>query len=346
MAKPEKSRSERSKENSGNVRLIRDSRSVYRRLIYIHHAILSQSFPSAPSLAQELEVSRKTIVRDIEFMRYQLNLSIAYDAGRRGYQYSEPVHDFPCLQLTEGELIAVFIGEKALGQYKGTPFEDTLRRAFDKIANALPAEVSISFPDLDASLGFRATSYTLQDLETFRTLVDATTSRRRLHVAYYTASRNVESERDIDPYHLMNVDGEWYLYAYDHLRKGVRCFSPARIRGLEPTGETFERPEGFHIDDYLGGNFGVMSEGGDYAVRVRFDEWAARFIRERFWHLSQQIKLRRDGGCELRLRLSGLTEFKRWLLSWGDHAEALAPRTLRQEMARLTKEMAEKYERR
>ena len=46
-------------------------------------------------------------------------------------------------------------------------------------------------------------------------------------------------QRRVDPYHLANINGEWYLFAYDHLRKDIRTFVPARIKSIKQTGKTF-----------------------------------------------------------------------------------------------------------
>jgi predicted DNA-binding transcriptional regulator YafY len=54
------------------------------RMTRIHSAILSGGFPSAPAIARELEVSPRTVQRDIEYMRDMLGARIEYDASRHG----------------------------------------------------------------------------------------------------------------------------------------------------------------------------------------------------------------------------------------------------------------------
>jgi predicted DNA-binding transcriptional regulator YafY len=62
-------------------------------------------------LARELEVSSKSIQRDLDFKRDRFGLPIEYDGGRFGYFYTEPVSSFPALQITEGELFALMVAE-------------------------------------------------------------------------------------------------------------------------------------------------------------------------------------------------------------------------------------------
>src|ERR1051325_108348 len=99
------------------------TRPPLERMMRIHQEIASGSFPNATTLARSLEVSTKSIQRDLEFMRDRLNLPVEYDASRTGYFYNGEVNSFPTMQITEGELVALVIAEKALEQYRGTQFE-------------------------------------------------------------------------------------------------------------------------------------------------------------------------------------------------------------------------------
>ena len=99
------------------------SRPPLERMLRIHQALQSGKFPNASTLAREIEVATKTIHRDIEFMRDRLGLPVEYDSARIGYHYTEQVSAFPNIQITEGELFALIVAEKALQQYRGTNFE-------------------------------------------------------------------------------------------------------------------------------------------------------------------------------------------------------------------------------
>ena len=54
----------------------------------------------------------------------------------------------------------------------------------------------------------------------------------------------------------------------------------------------------------------------------------ADYIREKKWHDSQQLKELKNGGLELQLKLSSLSEVERWILSWGGNAVAVRPAEL------------------
>jgi proteasome accessory factor B len=105
------------------------ARPPLERMMRIHQAIATGEYPNATTLAAEIEVTTKTIHRDIEFMRDRLQLPIEYDGRKYGYHYTEEVSAFPTLQITEGELVALLVAEKALQQYRGTNFEKPLLSA-------------------------------------------------------------------------------------------------------------------------------------------------------------------------------------------------------------------------
>ena len=117
--------------------LDRLSRPPIERMLRIHERLKSGSFPNCRQMAADLEVSTKTIQRDVDFMRDRLDLPIDFDWQKNGFHYTAPVENFPTVQVTERELVALFVAEKALAQYRGTPFEKPLHAAFEKFTSGL-----------------------------------------------------------------------------------------------------------------------------------------------------------------------------------------------------------------
>ncbi len=304
------------------------ARPPMERMLHIHRAIQSGCHPNASQLATQLQVSTKCIQRDLLFMRDRLGLPIAYQASKFGYSYTEAVSSFPSFQVTEGELFALLAAEKALQQYRGTPFERALVSAFKKIARSLPDTVSIHWADWDATLSFRTTAEPVLNLQVLELLARAAAEQQQLSIAYRKpGGKNVE-DRVVDPYHLTNVNGEWFLFAYCHLRKSIRTFAPARIMALKLSGERFQRPAGFSLERELKDSFGILSGDKDFLVRIRFSHTVSDYVREKRWHASQKVTELEDGGVEVDLQLSSLIEVQRWVLGWGGKAIPLSPAEL------------------
>ena len=310
------------------------SRPPLERMLRIHQALQSGKFPNASTLAQEIEVTSKTIHRDIEFMRDRMNLPIQFDVSRNGYFYDGEVSAFPTLQITEGELFALVVAEKALQQYRGTSFEWPLLSAIKKMEQSLPDTISLNLADVGQTISFRTSVEPILDLKNFDALARAVAQRQQLEMDYRKPGAGKAEARIVDPYHLANINGEWFFFAFDHGRKDFRKFVPARIRGIKPTGKTFERSKKFSLEKQLRDSFGVHSGEGEFDVVIRFSARAADYIREKKWHESQQLQELKSGGVDLHVKLSSLIEVERWILSWGGDAKVIKPRELAEAVRR------------
>jgi len=85
-------------------------------MLRIHEELQDGHLTNCPKLARKLEVSTKTIMRDLAFMRDQLDLPVEYDSKTYSWRYSYPVKSFPTVQVSEGELLALLVAQKALEQ--------------------------------------------------------------------------------------------------------------------------------------------------------------------------------------------------------------------------------------
>src|SRR5579864_5566188 len=149
------------------------SRPPLERMLRIHQLVQAGSFPNASSLAREIEVSTKTIQRDLEFMRERLSLPLGFDRLRNGFYYTAEVSAFPTMQITEGELFALVVAEKALQQYRGTSFERPLLSAIKKMEQSLPDTISLNLADVGQTISFRTRVEPILDLKIFDTLARA-----------------------------------------------------------------------------------------------------------------------------------------------------------------------------
>jgi proteasome accessory factor B len=301
------------------------SRPPLERMLHIHQALQRGKFPNATTLAFDLEVCTKSVHRDLDFMRDRLKLPIEYNAARFGYWYTSEVKVFPTLQITEGELFALVVAEKALQQYRGTSFEKPLLSALRKMEQSLPETISLSLTDIEQTISFRTRAEPILDLAIFDTLAKATAGGRQVELDYRKPGQQQIERRVVDPYHLANINGEWFLFAFDHLRNDIRTFVPARIKSIRQTGKTFQRRQKFSLEERLRGSFGVHSGEGKFRVVLRFNEKVADYVREKKWHDSQKLRELKKGGVELRMNLSSLVEVERWVLGWGGNAVVIEP---------------------
>src|SRR5204863_5408126 len=246
------------------------SRPPLQRMMRLHAALKSHHLPNCRTIARELEVSAKTIQRDIDFMRDRLGLPIGYDPQRFGFYYTEAVTGFPSIEVSEGEITALFVAQKALAQYKGTPFERPLHSAFRKITDGLKDRVSFSWTDLEDVISFRSVGASPADLELFELVSKAVLRSVELEFEYRKLKSSDYEPRRVRPYHLGCLENQWYLFAEDLERRQLRTFALPRMRKVRLTTKGFRRPADFSIAQILSGSFGVYSSGKKQRIRIRF----------------------------------------------------------------------------
>jgi predicted DNA-binding transcriptional regulator YafY len=313
------------------------------RMVAIDQAIRAGKWPNARTLAETLEVRPRTIRRDIAFMRDQLQAPIEFDAVRNGYFYSQPATNLPFLHLTEGELTALLLSERLIRQFRGTPFEQDIRRAFEKLTTLLPEAVSVRLDTLSDCLSVTPTATIDYDPAMFSALAGATVRQRCLKIAYWSASQSRLTHRAFDPYHLMLVEEGWYVIGRCHLREEVRVFAVQRVRSATETGESFERPTDFDFDEYMSGSFRLIRGDAQHRVVLRFQPTLAARIAERTWHPSQTREPTPDGGLILSFEVNDLREVSRWVLHWGSDCQVLEPTELRDAITKELKRMLDSY---
>jgi len=327
-------------ETKGEKKRAITTRPPYARMLRIHERLKASQYPNCSSLAREIEVVPKTIQRDIEFMRDQLSLPIEYDNRRHGYYYSEPVENLPLVQITEAELVALLIAQKAIEQYRGTPFEEPLKHAFEKLVEQMPDQVALGLDAAAQTVSFRPFAPSVADLRRFQAISDAVLHSRELTFDYRKLDSSRPMRRNVQPYALACIDNQWYVIGHDLLRQAKRTFAVPRMSRVRMTTKTFTRPADFSLQTHLGRSFGVFTSEGSHRIRIRFDAWATRLVRERFWHHSQALKELPDETSELELTLGDFFEVERWILSWGEHAEVLEPLELRKRVANVGRKIA------
>ncbi len=119
-------------------------RSRLRHVMKIDQEIRSNCAPNCQRLAGLLEVSRRTILRDIDFLKYDMGAPIAFDPIRGGYVYTKPGWNLPSMKVDTGDLIAFMVAQQALAAYAGTPWAAKLAAFFERVTAAIPGRIDLA----------------------------------------------------------------------------------------------------------------------------------------------------------------------------------------------------------
>ena len=321
----------------------RATRPPYARMVQIHDLIAAGKHPNCTTLADRFEVSYKTVQRDIDFMRDQMLLPIDYSSAAHGFLYSKPVASFPLVTVSQGEIVALLVAQKAVEQYRGTIFEKPLQTAFEKITESMQDEVSISMSDLGNAFSFRPMGAAGQELGIFSALAECVLNNRTVEFDYHALNKPKAERRRVEPYHLGCMNNQWYLIGNDLQRGKIRTFALTRLTRPKALKQTFRRPADFSLSKMMKDSFMAFETGKTQTVRLRLDDFAARLASERIWHKSQKLKLLSGGGAEMTLEVGLAPDLENWILGWGSHAVVLEPPELRSQIASTARTMALQY---
>lgn len=281
--------------------------------------------------AARLHCAVRTIWRDLRVLQ-DVGFPI-YDEqdGRRGvWRVERGFLDRLPLPLALSEIVALLVSHDVVAPDGKSPFGPSVASVFAKLRALLSPRALELIDRMRAAVAVHAPSRKPVAGDWLAQLQSALLEHRALRIRYYSMSREVETERRVDPYHLTYFNGGLYLVAYCHLRRAARTFAVERIRSIEPLDETFAMPPGFKVDEYLKDAWGITRGGDLVTATVVFSKAIARYIRERTWHASQQVRELAGGRLQLTLKVADTVEVKRWLLGFGADAEVLAPPALRE----------------
>lgn len=314
-----------------------------RRLFAIHERLVSGESVNARTLAEQLGVSERTIKRDIETLRHEQGAEIRWEPATGTYFCERPSEHLPLLRISADEAIALTLANQTFAAWGGSPLGRALDSVLSKIAHVVGDAVSMPASTLADCIFQPADETADGSRRHFARLLEAIRRRQVLRLQYQKPAEPIPSERIVHPLHLAFLEHEWTLIAYAPDRSALRQFLLTRIGMIHTEGHPFTPPADFDPKRYLSGAFGRFVGAQLQEVHLRFDAYAAPFLREKRWHPSQTLRELPDGGVEATLQVSHLLDVQRWVLSWGHHAEALAPAALRDAIAQELAALAARY---
>jgi predicted DNA-binding transcriptional regulator YafY len=215
------------------------------RLFRIVRILRGGRLQTARMLAQKLEVSERTIYRDVSDLQTS-GMPIEGEAGV-GYTLRHDL-DLPPLMFTRDELTALVLGARLVRAWGGAASMAAADQALQRIEAVLPPELR---ERLDAILMYAPGSRMPQLLrERLDVLHEASLDRRVLSFGY-TREDGQASQRHVRPLALYFWSGVWTLAAWCELRKDFRTFRIDRMQDVQVLRREFVQKKGQRLEDYL-----------------------------------------------------------------------------------------------
>lgn len=320
----------------------REDKARQLRLLHIVDMVKQGNYPNTTDFRKKFEVSRSTVMRDIDFLKDRYMVPLDYSKEHNGYFLSDPNYTIPSFLLTEGELFTLHIILPLMEQYKGTPLEPVFESIMKQMLDMLPKDVAVSTSFNADQVHFISNPQPQIDQEIFFKVLEGIQERKTLDFAYRSIKRQEYIQRKFNPYKILCQRGDWYILGYCHRHQEFRVYNMARIQNIS-VAERFEWDESFDINSHIDPDFGVWAQGKSFTVELLFSQEVHTFILERQWHVGQRCCLQEDGRVLLTFETNQFDEILHWVMSFGHKVLVLNPPELREAIRREIATMAKMY---
>ena len=212
------------------------------RMLRLLSLLQTHRYWSGGELADRLEVSPRTLRRDVDRLR-QLGYPVDASRGTAGGYQLQAGAALPPLLLDDDEAVAIAVGLRTATRGAVAGIEDASVSALSKLVQVMPPRLRRRVHALQASTvpgGF--TDGPVVDPTILTVLAQACRDDERLRFTY-TARDTSPSERFVEPHRLVSLGRRWYLVAYDLDRGDWRSFRVDRISTPATTGARFRQRE-------------------------------------------------------------------------------------------------------
>ncbi|WP_138335112.1 MULTISPECIES: YafY family protein [Streptococcus] len=293
------------------------------RLFKILYYVLEKGKVTANELAEKYEVSIRTIYRDIDVLS-SAGIPIYATQGKGGG--IEIADDFVLKKsfLSENEQEQILIALKGL-ELTNKEYENELLTKL----TALFKTKNTNWIEVDFTNWQRSKSYD----ELFKDIKSAIINKNIVSFTYFSSNKK-ETSREVKPIRLLFKGWDWYVYAFCLSRNDFRYFKLSRIKEFEILSNTFE-------DDF--DNI-VLKKEMEYEetvfVKVKFDRKMAFRVYD---EVSSAIEEDEDGNLYATVELPNNYNLYNYIFSYGDTAEVLEPKEIRDKIKNIINFMDKKY---
>ncbi|AEF84315.1 hypothetical protein TREPR_0621 [Treponema primitia ZAS-2] len=297
------------------------------RVLKIDEKIRLGSYPTCPGLAKELEVSIRTINRDIDYLRDVYKAPLKFDRDRNGFYYTEPNFFIKSILFTEAELEIIKQYYRFYSEEDEDSYEAKFKKIFQKLLAVVPDKYDKDLPvnNFDGSDFFNpGISY---EYDIITEINSAIIKKEVIKAQCWIAENRKYSTLTLEPVHIFYQNHIYYLLALDRnddRKSGI--FSVKKFKKVLGTGTYFELPVNFNIQDHIKNSADVHpADNKMYLFELLFQKDATSFASEATFHPKQTVKALDDNTVQVSFRSTEFQEIQRWVLSLGHLVKVLSP---------------------
>jgi predicted DNA-binding transcriptional regulator YafY len=298
---------------------------------------------TARELARRLEVSERTIHRDMEALGAS-GVPIVADRGAGGGWSLLEEYRTNLTGLSEAELQALFLAQPAR-VLSDLGLRAPAEAALIKLRAALPASARHDAEHARQRLHIDGAGWlqSRDDVPLLPAIQEALWQDRRLRLSYRRAD-DTAVERLVDPLGLVAKGSIWYLIGA--VDGAIRTYRVARVHAAEPTGETFERPAGFDLAAHWESSKAEFQAGlPRYPATLLIDAASLEYMRTvgRFARVERTEPPDERGRVVAEMLFETEQSACEYALGFGARVEVLAPAQLRDLVAAAARDVVALY---
>ena len=321
------------------------------RFYKIERLLRGRGCVSFQSLLEELDVSRATLKRDLQYLRDRLDAPIVYDRDANGYRLEHDPergggsHELPGLWFSEQEIHALLTMHQLMsGLDDDGVLSRHLQPMMDKLQGLLGTDEQEA-RELMRRVKVIGTARRRVPSQSFELLGSALVQRQRVWMRYYKRSDRSESEREVSPQRLVHHRNTWYLDAWCHSSDGLRRFALDAVREARVLSARARNVATKDLEAELDAGYGIYGATGTkvkWAVLV-FEPDAAQWVQHEEWHPQQRARWLPDGRYELQVPYADATELAMDILRQGDQVKVAGDKALVTLIGRRLEQAAKRY---
>lgn len=296
------------------------------RLIGIISILLQKDKTTIAELAEKFEVSYRTVIRDIEAIN-MAGIPIASERGKGGGVYIMSSYKIDRTVLSSEEMQFILTGLQSLDSVSGT---NRYKQLMDKLSADSAGIIKSGDTVIIDLSGWDKTGLS-KKIEMIKAAMENNET-----ISFRYCAPNGSTEREIEPYHLIFQWSGWYVWGYCLLREDYRMFRLSRLTDLKNTDTKREKRQ---VPEYVSDK--LYHSPDEIKATVKFHNSVKWRLADDYENIDMNIN--EHGDITLNLTWSDTESFYRYIASFEDKAEIIAPEEYRKEFKSIIKKIYDKY---
>jgi predicted DNA-binding transcriptional regulator YafY len=307
--------------------------SDMERLHRITYMIQHRKCVPIEDFLDELEISKATFKRDLDYLRDRLKASITYDRYLGGYKFENPDGinkiEMPGLWFSEKEATALVLMQHLLSSLDQGGLIGPHIEPLTAIIDGILGQSETTAKELRKRIKVIGMGSRKNSIENFAEIGASLLKRNRLQIAYYSKGKNEDTEREISPQRLIYYRENWYLDGYCHMRNGLRSFAVDGIQSAVLTNKKAQEVSEKECHEHFAQSYGIFSGKATQRAKLRFTPEHARWVAGEHWHGQQIGSFDKQGYYILEFDFDQDPELIMDILKHGSGVEVISPASLK-----------------